>query len=383
MSDISLLPEEMRDKEQQNHPKDAPQDEASVSDALRMHVPDFEPDENIEIIEVDEGDLAAVLSDEPFMTRLTYQASLLFDKIRSQFTQGGDSAPPAKAPPQFFKPPKSGLVSVAGSSKSKESGDTPSVEGRPNLQTRPTSRGKARITPKGGIAPKRVRVIRRVHKPVQVSLVSEDDLEFYSVDVPRRKFTIAIFTFVFVGLIIGGFFYLGYQEARAEERLRDVDSRLKILRATTSETLKHWSNYEDLEVRLKILDGALNEHIVISRLFDFLEENTLPTVSYRTATWSSDGALSLDVVADNFDNAALQLIVLEQSEWVEDLDASAFAAQYDSETGALDTVAFQILINMNVDLLRGPEWVEQSDSEESDQDTESSDTMMPSVIDEL
>ena len=73
MSDISLLPEEMRGKEKAEESK--PQSAPVAESGLKMHVPSMEVDEDIEIIEVDEGDLAAVLSEEPFMTKFTYRLS--------------------------------------------------------------------------------------------------------------------------------------------------------------------------------------------------------------------------------------------------------------------------------------------------------------------
>jgi hypothetical protein len=118
--------------------------------------------------------------------------------------------------------------------------------------------------------------------------------------------------------------------------------------------LEAWSTYEDLEVRLNLLDEVLNNHIVISRLFDFLELHTLPTVSYTSANWSESGDLALDVIADSFDSAARQLLVYEDSEVVSRVDATSFAAQMSGETGEVEEVSFQLTVSLDPVSLRGP-----------------------------
>jgi hypothetical protein len=383
MSDISLLPEEMRGKEELKKDAKQPAGESGAG-GLRMHVPEAEADEDIEIIEVDEGDLASVLADEPLMTRLTYKLSSAIDRIRGEIFSKKDVAPPAKVPPQFFKPPKPGLVSkpgapALGQARTLGMPQTPSrplmaggtgvptmMGGAPASAARVGKPGeqkssgvpRARIMPQADV-PRRVRVIRRVRKPVLVSLISSRELAALTVDVSKRKWTLSVVVVVFAVTLTGARIFLNGQVAAAKDRRASVQTELASTRAETDKRLKTWSLYEDLQNRLELLDGALKRHIIVTRLFDFLETRTLPTVSYRSASWSSEGNLSLDIVTDSFESAARQLVAFKESRAVKKAEATSFAisggtAAAEGQQAAPATVSFQIVLELDPMVFQNP-----------------------------
>ncbi|MCW1892580.1 MAG: hypothetical protein KIH65_005100 [Candidatus Uhrbacteria bacterium] len=363
MSDISLLPEDMRGKERTEEEKSRPAPSAEAG--LAMHVPSVEADEDIEIIEVDEGDLAAVLSEEPFMTRLTYRMSLLVDQLRGRFTKGQEAAAPAKVPPQFFKPPRPGLVTTPGASPSTPSAGiapTGGLSGKPmpgaslasGKPVVPGGGAKARIMPQTNV-PRRVRVIRRIRKPVRVSLIPPEDLVVFSVDVGKRKWTLGLFVLFFTILITGGYFLISRQTALASSRLMEAREQNAQIQAQITEQLTKWGTYEDLEARLQILDTQLNKHIVVTRLFEFLEGATLPNVTYQNAVWSaSDNKLALDVTASSYDATAQQVMVFEKQPLVVSVDASGFTAEKDVETRELKSVKFSLMVELKPNAFVGP-----------------------------
>ncbi len=374
MSDISLLPEEMRGKEELKKDAKPPVSE-SGSGGLKMHVPETEPDEDIEIIEVDEGDLASVLADEPLMTRLTYKLSSAIDRLRGEWFAKKEAVPPPKVPPQFFKPPKPGLVSrsaipaapprVVGTalpaSRPSISGGTPAMTGgMPSAQARTAKPGeqkpsgipRARIMPQAEV-PRRVRVIRRVRKPVLVSLISSRELAALTVDVSKRKWTLSAVVVMFIVTLTGARFFLNGQVAAAESRRNAVQADLASTRAETEKQLKTWSQYEDLQNRLELLNGALKRHIIVTRLFDFLETRTLPTVSYRSASWSSEGSLSLDIVTDSYESAASQIIAFKESRAVKHAESTSFSISGGTD-GAPATVTFQIVLELDPTVFQNP-----------------------------
>lgn len=362
MSDISLLPEDMRGKEELKMAGKTPAAEKSAG-GLRMHVPEAEPEEDIEIIEVDEGDLATVLADEPFMTRLTYKLSSAIDRLRGRLFEKKEEVPPPKVPPQFFRPPKSGLISkTPPPSGTLRPLGMPSVPGglprgmptRPGgvaLQ-RPGERPRARITPQESV-PRRVRVIRRVRKPVRVSLVSSKELAELTVDVSRRKWTLAVVAFVFAASLAGARIFLSDQVAAAEIQKTTIHTEVTALRIESAKRLQTWSAYEDLQARLDLLDGALRRHIIITRLFDFLETRTLPTVTYQNAAWTANGSLSLDVRTDSFESAARQLVAFKESDGVLSVDSTAFSMSPQID-GRGATVSFQIILSLNPEMFKNP-----------------------------
>ncbi|MFA5129397.1 MAG: hypothetical protein WC477_00585 [Patescibacteria group bacterium] len=340
MSDISLLPGELRDeekKEQSHFP-------SPISEAgLKMHVPAEMADEDIEIIEVDEGDLAAVLSDEPFMTRLTYQISLFFDQLKEKFFHKPEAAASAKVPPQFFKPPKPGLVT------------TPAAAGKPGEPAKAVvgATSKARIMPSTEV-PRRVRVIRRIRKPVRISLASQEILEELSVDVSKRKWTMSVCLALFLALIGGGYVLLRQNLGVAQAHLAEVDGQMASTKRQVDVRLKDWSKYQDLEERLRILSHALDHHIISSRLFDFLERSTMPSVRYVSVAWADDGRLMLDVETDTYEHAAGQLLAMKQNPDVVSAEASSFASTRDEKLHKVTSVTFQLQLKLKASIMMGP-----------------------------
>jgi Tfp pilus assembly protein PilN len=361
MGDISLLPEDLRGQEQRvKVPPAVPSHDETGG--LKMHVPDAMVDEDIEIIEVDEGDLAAVLSEEPFMTRFTYQLSLWFDQIKDRFFKHEEEATPAKAPPQFFRPPRKGLVSSATPGKAVTPGEasgtiisggatTPAAANRVGGGDRKPG-VHARITPQTEV-PRRVRVIKRVRKPVRVSLVSAEDLAVLSIDIGKRKWTLGIFIILFTAMIVGGYVLISSRLNTSKTRLAGLQNEVSQMNKTAEDQLAQWKQYEDLEGRLKLLQQALGDHIMITRLFDFLEKNTLKGVSYKTASWSGDGQLTLDVVAESFDDAGAQMIILKQSPLVQSAESSGFSMSKNGTTGEIENITFQLALKLAPESLRG------------------------------
>ncbi|MEN9557951.1 MAG: hypothetical protein RL141_320 [Candidatus Parcubacteria bacterium] len=334
MPDISLLPEDLRREEQQ-----LPKGATSRRDAgsLKMHIPDAAVDEDIEIIEVDESELGSVLADEPFLTRASYRVSVAWEKLRQRLSGGSEkvSAPPAKTPPAFFTPPKG--LATKGLSTDAQKGAAPV---------------RARITP-GADVPRRVRVIRHVRKPVRVSLITPEELLAYQVDVPKRKWTLAVCAALFAVMVGGGYGLLTVRVGEARAALSTIEQQTAATRTEIQSRERQWLAYRDLQHRLTVLGALLDQHVVITRLFDFLERRTLPEVAYRTATLSSDAVLALDVTANSYDAASRQLVAFQQSPLVRSADAASFNGQIDGETGAIQQVSFQLTLTLNAGALQG------------------------------
>jgi len=342
MADISLLPEEER-KRKETPPASSKKMETAPG-GLKMHIPEAEADEDIEIIEVDEGDLGAVLADEPFLTRFMYRASALVEQLRKKASGAKEQAPPPKLPPQFFTPPRTG---AAGGKL--PPGAAGAMAGRPGAAgNAPGSR--VRITPSTEV-PRRVRVIKRVRKPVQVSLISQDDVLVYQVDVPKRRWTLIMLAVLFIAFIGGGYWLLNERVAGARITLTELERQIAETDDQISGAETTWSSYSDLQRRLIVLSELLDQHIIITRAFDLLEKRTVPTVAYRSATLGAGGVLSLDTIADSYESAARQLVAFRESPAVEKVESTSFNAQIDGETGRPSLISFQLLLELSGDAL--------------------------------
>jgi hypothetical protein len=357
MSDISLLPEGLRGNEQSVQ-KQKPPAPPVEQPGLKMHVPSSMADEDIEIIEVDESDLGAILADEPLFTRLSYQMSAALDSLKQKLFQEKSDAPPPKLPPQFFTPPKAGLVTKAPTA---EAGKTATGAAGAAGASRPHTR----ITPSAE-TPRRVRVIRRIRKPVRITLLSPEEIQAYRADIPRRKWTLVVCSGLFALIIGGGYWLLTARVADARFKAEELNAKLVTIRENITKKEQEWSHYRDLQTRLIVLHDLLDKHIITSRVFDFLERWTIPDVSYQNASWATDGTLALSVTAKSFSAAARQLVAFQRSAIVQDVSSLAFASAGGADAAAPgaprpagsaaaeSSVSFQVILKLNPQAFHGP-----------------------------
>ncbi len=332
MSDISLLPEELRKKEEQLK-KTEPHTPESVASDLKFFVPP-EEGEDVEVIEIDEGEVDHVLAGEPFISRAMYRAGVWFQDFKANLFHLQTHEPPPKLPPQFFTPPvKAG-------------------EGLKSVRAEEMGKPKARIIP-AEKTPRRVRVIRRVRKPVRVSFVSEEELQLLRVDVPKRRFTFITISVLFVVILAGGFFALSELARSAFAEQMAADRQLADVRSQIKEKQGMWSSFQDLEPKLRALIGLLNAHVSPTRLLERIERTTLPTVQYDLFSLTPDHKISLGVVTNSFESAAEQIVAFQKSGFVKKVDASGYTARYQDEDSPYPSVvSFQLTLSLADDAFR-------------------------------
>ncbi len=348
MSDISLLPESIRAKEEQIK-KEYASEEQPESESL-MHVPKDEF-EDVEIIEVEEGEVDQVLSNEPFMTRFLYKAGIWLDEKKDELFKPRVAEPPPKLPPQFFEPgtPKK----IGGPLETQK--NIPEVVIRPEGQAPLVSpaaqikKDKARIIP-SGTKKRRVRIIKKVRKSVHVSLLDEGVVRQLQVNVPKRKFTLAFLTLFFAAVFVASFVLLDQQQASALAAQNTTDSELMDLRGSIQELQKKWTVFQDLEPRLISLSDLLDKHVSTLHVFKFLEQNTLSNVHYGGFLMDNEGRVALTVFAPSYEAAAKQLTIFQSSPEVKEVSASAFTSMV-SELDNSSIVSFQLIISFHTQAL--------------------------------
>lgn len=352
MSDsISLLPEDLRKKEEVLRQQPKPQPPSAGE--LKFSIPK-EEQEDIEVIEIDEGEVEQVLANEPLIARIIYKATSLFDELRSKLFSTQEQEPAPKLPPQFFSPPPAKTPTTAATTPTKPGMPAaPAALGSVVAGAAPIAgASKARIMPMAGGAPRRVRVIRRVRKPVRVSFVSSEDLRLMHVDVPKRRFTLVALSIMFFALMGGGWFLLDQRRSASMESKRQAEAQLAEVRNQIQNRQKTWNDFQDLEPRLKALSGLLATHISPTHLLQLIEERTLPTVSYTSFSMTADGRVQLAVNADSLTSAARQIRSLEKSGFVSSMEAGSYTVAYENDSFVPKSVQFQLNILLKPEVLR-------------------------------
>lgn len=347
MSGISLLPESIRAKEEQIK-KGQASEQPPASESL-MHVPKDEF-ENVEIIEVEEGEVDQILSNEPFMTRFLYKAGIWLDEKKDELFKSRVAEPLPKSPPRFFEPAKT----KKDEQQAVIQPVSPGVALQPEEQAVRVSpaaqikKDKARIIPSG--TKRRVRIIKKVRKPVHVSLLDEAVVRQLQVNVPKRKFTLAFLTLFFAAVFAASFFLLNQQQANALAARTVADSELKDLRVKIQELQKKWAIFQDLEPRLISLSDLLDKHVSTLHVLKFLEQNTLSNIHYGGFLMDNEGRVALTVSAPSYEAVAKQLTVFQSSPEVKEVSASAFTSMVDEVDNEV-AINFQLVITLHTQAL--------------------------------
>lgn len=359
MTDISLLPEQYREKEEELKKQQSAEQPPAADSS--MHVPKEEA-EDIEVIEVEEGEVEQVLSNEPFLTKMIYKAGVWLESMRDRLFKPHKPEPLPKAPPQFFAPPKKPVVS--GQPPMVSRGIQPPAPAQPSTPTAPTQAApqpsaakpaappplpqpKARIIPSAA-TPRRVRIIKRTRKPVHVSLLDEELVRQMQVNIPKRKFTLAFLTVFFAAIFVASFFLLDQQRTNALAAEQAADQERQSLKGQIKDMQGKWATFQDLEPRLMALNDLMDHHISILNVLKFLEQRTLTDVSYSGFLLDSGGQVHLNVTAPDYQSAAKQLQIFKDSPEVKNVDANSFTYLSDGK-GA--NVTFPLTLQLQTQAL--------------------------------
>ncbi|MDD5438437.1 MAG: hypothetical protein PHC70_04830 [Patescibacteria group bacterium] len=367
---MSLLPQNFRDKEEELKKQQAA--EQAPAEQSSMHVPKDEG-EDVEIIEVEEGEVDQVLKNEPLLSRAIYQAGALFEKMRDKLFAPRKLEPPPKSPPQFFQPAKKPAASVQlkptipSAAKPEEKVSLPTAAPAqvlakptpgsvsapaPSAQTPAQVKApgaKARIIP-SSTSPRRVRIIKRVRKPVHVSLLDENEMRQMQVNVPKRKLTLVFLTLFFAAVFVASFFLLDQQQAKANESNQAATQELQALQTQIKDLQGKWSSFQDLEPRLMALSGLLDKHVSVLNVLKLLEQRTLSTVSYGGFMMDNSGQIQLSVTAPSYAVAAKQLQIFQESPEIKSVEANAFSYA-EGNTDRPASVNYQLTLRLQTEAL--------------------------------
>lgn len=344
-NDISLLPEELRKREEGfRSAREVPEEPTHSSKEIQFSVP-AEDQDDMEVIEIDEGEVDQVLAGEPWPSKIFYRLISWVADAKHALLDPHLSVPPPKSPPQFFTPPvPKTSIRPPVSSVASANGSVPS--------TASSAKTKATITPFAS-APKRIRVVKRIRKPVHVSFVSEAEMQLSRVDIGKRRFTLVFLMIFFVCALGVSAYALNIQRVAAHGALANADVQLADVTGQIQAKQSRWSAFQDLEPRLKALNGLLDAHVSPNRLFQEIETHTLATVFYGSLSLTPDKRVTLATTADSLSSAAAQIATFEKAPFVKKVDVSGYSIKYDPPDAPAPTrVDFQIILTLSDEALQ-------------------------------
>jgi hypothetical protein len=356
MSDISLLPQDFREKEEEL--KKEQETVQETAGGTTMHVPKSETDD-VEVIEVDESEVDQILKTEPLMSRLVYKAGIWFERTRDKLFKTRKAEPPPKAPPQFFqpnamaKPPAPAGMGLGGKpgapGPAMAGAGMPTAVGSMGMAGAGDGKPKARIIPSGA-SPRKVKIIKRVRQPMHVSFLDQELVRTLQINIPKRKVTLGFLALFFAAVFAGTYFLIDKQQVNASAAEDVAAKELGGLRSQIMDLQKKWTSFQDLEPRLMALNDLMDKHVSILHVLKILEQKTLTDVSYAGFMLDSGGQLHLAVTAPSYEAAAKQLQIFKDSPEIKGVDATAFA--YTAGTADKQgTVNFQLNLQLQTPAL--------------------------------
>ena len=202
---------------------------------------------------------------------------------------------------------------------------------------------------------RRVRAISLKKTPAEINLISEDYQKVVVEQFWRRLSLILIallglllvFSIAYVGLKIYKLKLINVYETTAYE-----------LQKATSEIAAYETDeaqIEKLAERARILQVMLKNHLYWTKLFDILEHHTAENVLYNSLVAEDSGRVLLAATAKSYADVAKQIFIFENADFVKGIEVSS-AGRSTSETSEksgdkeIKTEKTEVQFNVNLTL---------------------------------
>lgn len=229
-------------------------------------------------------------------------------------------------------------------------------EGRENRVPREEGqekRGDAAISPPPKIPvakEKKPKIFQKEHKAAEVepgitvSLIPEEfsnppELRF------NRSLLVFIFSVLLTVLAVGAvYLWMIWQESKVTSRTFNIDDEI-------ASVDKQINNYEDikeeaqeLQQRVELVKGLLDKHAYWTKFFDFLERNTVEGVYYSAIAANREGGIVLSAAANNYISIARQLAAFKE------VNGLVVGAVVNSAVAQRGEKGMILGVNFNIDL---------------------------------
>lgn len=299
---ISLLPEEMRKKEEEELRKR----EQAGQNRPELYVPGKQlGSQEPRSIGIDQPDLPAERPPKPTPAE----------------DMSSHQAPKPPSPPSS-KPTENQEEIVPFKQRSSQARPTP-----PHKKQSP-------------VAPKR---------SLRVSLIPEEKEE-KTINVKRRKIGLMVLVVFEIIIMSVGMVFLQSAIASKNDQIKKIDSDIVAVKAQLNDLQNQEKDLYAFEEKLNVMGELLENHVYTSRIFTFLEAHTLPKVWYSSFISTDKGIVTLRASADNLKSAAKQISHIETQPEVFQINVNNFQTNI-NDLGQIVNATFEMQIIFNEDFL--------------------------------
>jgi hypothetical protein len=157
-----------------------------------------------------------------------------------------------------------------------------------------------------------------MESPVRTSFIPQQALKSPVPTRSSRPGTIGLLTIIAVVIFVasavasgGIFFYHQYLQTTLQSKINSLEN---LKGAFNLELIDELSR---ISARLTAADSIVNQHVALSRLFDFLEQTTLQAVRYKSFAYGPGPAVGTYAVALEGEASSFASVALQSDEYAE------------------------------------------------------------------
>jgi len=132
-----------------------------------------------------------------------------------------------------------------------------------------------------------------------------------------------------------------------------AEKELASVQAKTSELAPAYEAARKQQEKIDTLAGIYETHVFSSRVFGFLEKDTLPQVSWANLSFTSSGSISLSGTAADYEYFVKQIEAFKDDPTVKSLAFSGLSSEFD-EQGKQRSANFNLTLDLDPSYFVGP-----------------------------
>lgn len=203
--------------------------------------------------------------------------------------------------------------------------------------------------PRTGAPPPPVKPPLPPRRGLQVSLIPEETVE-KRINTGLRKTMLAVIVVIEVIILAVVWFFVNAQTDARRRQIADFDKSIQDSKSQIEQVRGEQKDLLIFEKKLASMSDLLASHVYTSKMFEFLEKNTVPDVWYESYISTSDAQVSLAVNAKNMQVAAEQIAHLEGLAEIEQINVNSFQTRL-TDRGQVANVGFDMQVIFTTDFL--------------------------------
>lgn len=188
-------------------------------------------------------------------------------------------------------------------------------------------------------------------KVLEVNLVKDE----VSVEFDWSKHLVSLFfTLLVAGLFIAEIYYgLDWWQKQEEERTTTLNNELQLVSQEVKNINNNSKDFTAFKDKLTLTKQLADSHIYWTNFFNFIERNTLNSVSYSGFSGDVDGIYSLSATAKTFSDISWQVKALKDNNLVELVRVDSGSAGRPDDSGAViadNSVSFSLNLKVKPEI---------------------------------